>query len=559
MPHTKLSDNTVVIIGAGPAGLVTARWALAQGLTPLILESAPDIGGQWHPQYGTIWENMHTNLSKHSCMFSDLLWNDYAEMFPSREEVFGYLADYSRAFQLKEYIKFNSSVTGIKRIDDSWHVTYKSKDNQAPHYSLDSKFIIVASGFFTKPYFPAIQGIELYKQAPSKTILHSSEINNTTNDKFSGKKVVIIGGSFSAAELAGRISRAGAASITHIFTKPHWHLTREIPGANKVPLPLDWVFYTRSNRKTADEIKFKSDAANKATNQYMASICAKQNTNPDNPLYLDPDSTNPAYVSISDNYMFLVADGQLNPIRGSIQSFTTDGILLAGHSVPLQADVVVFATGFGPNLDLLDDDTRNTLQYAAQDRLQPLLLSDGITHPALPNLGFVGMMRGPYFSYMELQARYLTMLFSGKLPTPTIEEQQQQISAEAKIRDLNPRPQFPHGDYVGYCDSLARKIGCLPNFTDLQTQNPQLHNAVWHGPVLPTQYRLVGPDAKPTLFNNQFAQVRRSLQYLDPTHPIFPKPSLLWRYRIPIAVTVAAVGIFAAQNFAKHARPQPGV
>lgn len=558
MPHTTPPDNTVVIIGAGPAGLVSARWALAQGLTPLILESAPDIGGQWHPQFGNIWENMHTNLSKHSCMFSDLLWSDYAEMFPSRDEVFQYLSDYARGFRLKDYLTTNATVTNITRIKDTWRITYNTKQSRGLEQTIDSKFVIVASGFFTKPYTPSIDGIELFKASNAKVVLHSSDLSKTTTSTFANKKVVIIGGSFSAAELALNVSKAGAATLTHVFTKPHWQLTREIPSAPSKPyLPLDWVFYTRSTRKTRDEIKFKSEAAHKATNQYMAGICPAQNKH--EALHIDPTSTNPAYVAISDSYMFLVNNHHLNPVQGKIQRFTAEGILLEGQNEPIAADVIIFATGFGPNLEILDAQTRSVLNHAAEDRLQPLLLADGIMHPALPNLGFVGMLRGPYFSYMELQARLLMMQFAGAIRTPTAEQMQQSIQDEEKIRALNPRPQFPHGDYVGYCDHLASRIGCLPNLSQLQQTDPTLYNAVWNGPVLPTQYRLMGPHAKPELFKRQFAQVKTKLEYLDPTHPIFPKPSLLWRYRIPIAVTVAAVGILAAQNFAKHARPQPGV
>ena len=39
--------GSVAVIGAGPGGLVAARWLLAQGFEPTIFEQAPTLGGQW--------------------------------------------------------------------------------------------------------------------------------------------------------------------------------------------------------------------------------------------------------------------------------------------------------------------------------------------------------------------------------------------------------------------------------------------------------------------------------------------------------------------------------
>ena len=35
------------MIGAGPGGLVAARWLLSQGFEPTIFEQSPMLGGQW--------------------------------------------------------------------------------------------------------------------------------------------------------------------------------------------------------------------------------------------------------------------------------------------------------------------------------------------------------------------------------------------------------------------------------------------------------------------------------------------------------------------------------
>src|SRR5689334_25330317 len=66
--------RSVAVIGAGPGGLVTARWLLSQGFEPTIFEQAPTLGGQWTALSGTsgVWPHMHTNTSRILTSFSDL-------------------------------------------------------------------------------------------------------------------------------------------------------------------------------------------------------------------------------------------------------------------------------------------------------------------------------------------------------------------------------------------------------------------------------------------------------------------------------------------------------
>ncbi len=40
---------TVAIIGAGPAGLVSAKEAKAHGLNPTVFEKGSTVGGLWKP------------------------------------------------------------------------------------------------------------------------------------------------------------------------------------------------------------------------------------------------------------------------------------------------------------------------------------------------------------------------------------------------------------------------------------------------------------------------------------------------------------------------------
>ena len=58
--------KSVAVIGAGPGGLVAARWLLSQGFEPTIFEQGPMLGGQWTGQDGRsgVWPTMHTNSSR---------------------------------------------------------------------------------------------------------------------------------------------------------------------------------------------------------------------------------------------------------------------------------------------------------------------------------------------------------------------------------------------------------------------------------------------------------------------------------------------------------------
>ena len=54
------------MIGAGPGGLIAARWLLSQGFEPTIFEQGPKLGGQWTGLVGRsgVWPAMHTNLQR---------------------------------------------------------------------------------------------------------------------------------------------------------------------------------------------------------------------------------------------------------------------------------------------------------------------------------------------------------------------------------------------------------------------------------------------------------------------------------------------------------------
>ncbi|VEG41833.1 putative flavoprotein involved in K+ transport [Mycolicibacterium flavescens] len=82
----------VAVIGAGPGGLVAARWLIAQGFEPTIYERGATLGGQWTGERGRsgVWPAMHTNTSRILTAFSDLDPGQ-GPVFPSALEILRYL------------------------------------------------------------------------------------------------------------------------------------------------------------------------------------------------------------------------------------------------------------------------------------------------------------------------------------------------------------------------------------------------------------------------------------------------------------------------------------
>jgi dimethylaniline monooxygenase (N-oxide forming) len=63
----------VAIIGAGPSGLVAAKYALQAGFDVTVFEASDDLGGQWHAtaSHSGVWPGMHANTSRAMTAFSD--------------------------------------------------------------------------------------------------------------------------------------------------------------------------------------------------------------------------------------------------------------------------------------------------------------------------------------------------------------------------------------------------------------------------------------------------------------------------------------------------------
>ena len=95
-----MEANVIVIVGAGPSGLASAKYARDCGFVPFVLEKETEVGGVWNPKSGLTWNSMRTNLSKYSCCFKDFPWEEEADMFPHTRAMHNYFVRYAKHFNL---------------------------------------------------------------------------------------------------------------------------------------------------------------------------------------------------------------------------------------------------------------------------------------------------------------------------------------------------------------------------------------------------------------------------------------------------------------------------
>ena len=145
--HSFPSGTSVAIIGAGPAGLVTARYLNAHGFTPVIFEQGDRIGGQWSGNRACsgVWPSLHTNTSRITTRFSDLDYEAGTPVFPSNVQVSQYIHRYAARFGLMDFVRLNTPIVNVDMKDGGYEVRYRDAEGHE-HVEMFSRLLWLQAG-----------------------------------------------------------------------------------------------------------------------------------------------------------------------------------------------------------------------------------------------------------------------------------------------------------------------------------------------------------------------------------------------------------------------------
>lgn len=464
-----VSPKHVCVIGAGVSGLAAAKAFSARGHHVTIIERSAELGGVWEPARS--YPDVQTQSPKELYRYTDRAMPASYPEWPTGPQVHAYLADYARDFGLDRMLRLNISVTGMARRADGkpgWSLALSGKDGATA--SEDFDFVAVCTGQFNEPRKLDCRGEGSFLDQGGQ-ILHSSLYNDAA--LATGRRVVVLGGSKSATDIAVSAVNSGAREVTIVMREPVWRIPYFIGGL----VNFKRILYIRAQEEmfpgwglsTMSRLGYRLAApliwANWRGLESLPKAQFKLGKCRMVPSERIEDGVNCSVPIATPGFYPMVADGRIKAVFGSFDHCEGDTIVMSGGE-RVGADVAVLAIGYKAGVPFLPEAYRAKLVDAdGQHRLYRQ-----IANPDLPDLGFVGF-NSSFCTVLcaDLAANWLVRYADGQLANqPTAQTMRDNIEMMLHFRRVE-RPAA--GVYDGLCiaphhyrhfDELMADIGARP-------------------------------------------------------------------------------------------------
>ena len=484
------------IVGAGFAGIASAKVLTEFGHKVQVFEKENDVGGVWsvtrrYPGLGT--QNVRSTYA-----MSDFPYPKGTPEWPSGEQVQQYIEAYAKKFNVFNKISFNTEVTLAKQSSNgSWSVEI-SKDGKKSAEDFD--YLIVANGIFSDPFIPEWKGADAFKAAGGK-IMHTVDFHNLEDVR--GKNVVVIGYGKSSCDAAN--ATVGTAKKTTIVAR---HLIWKVPKRLNNVLNYKMLLLTRMGEALFPYIELKGAEAflhgkgKKISTGMLGSVqgviekqfkLEKLGLHPKTGLDTIVRST----VSLATDCFFKnIKAGKLFVERDTeITSMAAGKVTLSNGKV-LDADYVICGTGFNQIVPFLDASVMKSINDERGNfRLYRQLIPLEVT-----NLAFNGY-NSSFFSQLnaEVGAIWLAANIEGAIKLPTKSEMLSHI--DNRLAWMEKRTENKHARGTNIIPFSVHNIDELLRDLKLQIPAPIRFNQ-WLLPINPKSYAKIGPKLRKRLNKN---------------------------------------------------------
>lgn len=476
------------------------------------------VGGIWpksrHEIDGIIRPEMVLNQSRHLVQFSDLAWDASAPQFPPAFLAGEYLERYRKQYCHVDLQLSTTVIDAQLNRDSTWSIQVLQSGKGQTTRQFD--YLVMAPGFFGAPKIPSCLPAK-----PSIPIIHSSQYRNLISllgqGSIRGTKILVVGGQLSGFEIVDTIAThlssalhsphqteipdAGRYAIHHLIQRPVWicplFTTVEKSMSRPRFVPLDFNSGNIAKKVTPlqnTQGHISPEMAN-ITNNTLATVLGTNQAEISPHLAVSTEyMEKPPWVVVSDNYLDFARCGSINVSTGRLSGLDgTTAKLATGATIPDLA-AIVLATGFesSKRLDILPEDVLKTINFSPHHQNLPVALAFHNTHhPNIPTLGFVGYYRAPYWGVVEMQARLIAALWSGKQMPKSLRDaldKDRSVQRTLSLRDDPRCSQFPHGDHLFIMQEIAAALdidlSSLSGFPSTPSITPRLDMDI----VTPSRY-----------------------------------------------------------------------
>lgn len=221
----------VCIIGAGPSGLSMLCWvsklAREGRKVPEVIcyEKQSNWGGLWNnswrtgmdqfgePVHGSMYRKLWANAPKECYEYPHFTFLDHFKKslpsYPPRAVMLDYHEGRWNKEEVKKFVKFNTAVRDVVYNESTNNFTVVVKDllNNQVMQGEEFDYVIIASGHYSTPNVPEFDGLTNFHGR----VIHSHDYRNP--EEFAGQKLLVIGSSYSAEDIALQSIKYGAESV----------------------------------------------------------------------------------------------------------------------------------------------------------------------------------------------------------------------------------------------------------------------------------------------------------------------------------------------------------
>ena len=481
----------IAIIGAGVAGLCTAKILRAAGHEVVVHDRTPDVGGVWSATRR--YPGLTTQSPKAQYAFSDHpMPHDYPE-WPSGAQVQAWLDDYAQTAGLGPHLRLSTEVTAARPEDAGW--VLDTRDGTGTTTSTRYDALVVANGVFCEPAVPNLPGLDECGAAGGR-LGAGSDFHEAAEG--AGRDVVVVGYGKTACDIA--VAVAGTAASTNVVARQlHWKVPRRIAGAVNFKMLLltrlgEALFRYIRLRGVERFLHGPGNGLRRRLLNSLGTVSVRQyglRRTGLVPRGQMEDIVRGAIGLTSDGFFESVQAGAVTVRRdrtvARLAARAGAPVVELSDGAVLGADVVVCATGYRQGVPFLDEDvTARILDERGNFALYRQILPVDV-----PGLYFNGY-NSSFFSPLnaEMAALWIAADLGGGLDRPALADMRAAVAAQLAFMDDATDGHHCRGTKIipfslHNVDEVLDDLGA-----NIPARVRALH---WLNPVDPAAYRDVAP------------------------------------------------------------------